>query len=339
MERAVWMLSWHPVYWVPQNDRFGPSCQNFSWKWILSLCVRITQHLPTASSVEHLVFSSKKMTPRGFIGKILYIFNSYLCVYTGISLLKQVWFPQCHKNAASAIMQLCHSILPSVKTCDYMMLRSWLIFSSAFNLDPFTLHIYLAFSSGRAAAADKWADLFFWKQKDSAPKPSSLQAGQKAKVRFQYADSTEGSWKSPSPPGPPTSLCSDAWSQPTVGIRQSKQQKPTSAKSGDSSALQTRIQAGRTPGRAATHDRSCLWRSTEPAESRGSLRHLHTLQLRWPRDSGHTLHRAQPYQLQLVPVKGLILSAFKSNSWNSRVLVQLLAAPLQCMYPALLLVF
>lgn len=55
------------------------------------------------------------------------------------------------------------------------------------------------------------------------------------------ADGTEGDWKSPGLPGSHSSPCWDVWSQRAVGIRESKQQEPTAAKSGDSSTLQTDV--------------------------------------------------------------------------------------------------
>lgn len=118
------------------------------------------------------------------------------------------------------------------------------------------LCIYLALSSRSAAAAAEWADLSFWKQKVPAPKPSSLQGGRAAKTRFQPADGTKGSWKGPSLPGNHRSPCSDAWSQPAAGIRESKQQEPTAAKSGDSSTLQTDVfrLGGRQGGQPHTTD-------------------------------------------------------------------------------------
>lgn len=77
-----------------------------------------------------------------------------------------------------------------------------------------------------------------------------------AKMMFWSTDGTEGGWKSPGLPGSRSSPCSDAWSQPAVGIRESKQQEPTAAKSGDSSTLQTDVFSlgGRQGGQPHTTD-------------------------------------------------------------------------------------
>lgn len=141
-----------------------------------------------------------------------------------------------------------------------------------------------------------------------------------AKTMFQSADGTGGGWKSPGLPGSHSSPCWDVWSQPAVGIRESKQQEPTAAKSGDSSTLQTDVfrLGGRQGGQPNTTDNlSDAVRSLLRAGEASDICTCHSYD--GPGMAGMAPHwhpfasRAQPHQLRLVPGKGFILSAFKSN--------------------------
>lgn len=201
-----------------------------------------------------------------------------------------------------------------------LWLKSWLIATSALNCDPFTLHVYLAFLSWRAAAAAEQADLSFWKQKDPAPKASSLLEAQGTKITSRCAYGT-GRLKSAVLPGRCSSPCADSWTQPTAGVRDNKQQEPST---GDSSALQTAMLG---LGRCQTeqpHLAQNLPDSVQSLLRAGSPpRCAHG-----PGTPGTALpqhpfaSQTQPHQLWLVPTNPVIPWAFKSNSQIRRVPAQ-----------------